>query len=207
MSDQTAPKSGLAIAGLVLGIIGLCISWVPILNNLAIVPAILGAIFAIIALLGIKKGKKSGKGLGIAGLVCSILAVIIIFASQAAYSAAIDKAAESLNTDATAATSSESKAEGSDAKSEEQKYAVADEQVVDKDYMTYITGTFTNKSGEKLNSVLLTYNLYDADGNQIGTATASTSNLDADKSWKFEAMAGVDKDKIAKFELSEVNTF
>lgn len=62
----TTAKSGMAIAGFVLGIIALLTSLVPIVNNLSFFLAILGIIFTIVGLIGIMKGKKSGKGLAIA---------------------------------------------------------------------------------------------------------------------------------------------
>ena len=49
-------KSGFATAGLVLGIIGICTSIIPIINNLSFILGIIGAIFAIISL--IKKQVK-----------------------------------------------------------------------------------------------------------------------------------------------------
>lgn len=49
-------KSGLAIAGLVLGIVGVCTSFIPIVNNISFIMGILGAIFGIISL--VKKNRK-----------------------------------------------------------------------------------------------------------------------------------------------------
>lgn len=56
-------KSGMAIAGFVLGIIALLTSFLPIINNFSFFLAILGMIFGIVGMVGIMKGKKSGKGL------------------------------------------------------------------------------------------------------------------------------------------------
>ena len=44
-------KSGLATAGLVLGIIGICLSFIPILNNASFFLGILAVIFGIIPLI------------------------------------------------------------------------------------------------------------------------------------------------------------
>lgn len=64
------PSSGLAIASLVLGIVGLlfscCIPYLPFLCSLA------GCILGIISL----AKKMGGKGMAIAGLICSIIALI-----------------------------------------------------------------------------------------------------------------------------------
>ena len=69
-------------------------SILPIINNLSFLLAILGIVFAIIGLVGISKGKKSGKGLGIAGLVLSVIAFILVLVMQSAFSAALDQAME-----------------------------------------------------------------------------------------------------------------
>lgn len=64
--------SGLAIAGFVLSIFAILFSFIPIINTLALIFAILGLIFGIIALI-----QKSKKGMAIACVVLSILAIII----------------------------------------------------------------------------------------------------------------------------------
>ena len=66
-------KSGMAIAGFVLGIIALLTSFLPIINNLSFFLAILGLIFGIVGMVGISKGKKSGKGLAIAAIVICVV--------------------------------------------------------------------------------------------------------------------------------------
>ncbi len=72
-------KSGLATASLVLGIIGIALSFIPIINNAAFVLGILALIFGIISLV-----KKSNKGKSIAGLILGILAIIITLVMQQA---------------------------------------------------------------------------------------------------------------------------
>lgn len=47
-------KSGLATAGMVLGIVGICTSFIPFINNLSFIMAIIAFIFGIISL--VKKG-------------------------------------------------------------------------------------------------------------------------------------------------------
>ncbi|MDD7465217.1 MAG: DUF4190 domain-containing protein [Actinomycetaceae bacterium] len=88
--------SGLAIAALILGILAILGSWMPILNNVAIVLAVVGAILAIVGIVKLKKeANKGGKGLAIAGLVLSILAIVISLAFQSMYSKALDDALSS----------------------------------------------------------------------------------------------------------------
>lgn len=85
-------KSAMAIVGLIMGVVALAMSWVPILNNLAFIFALLGVVFAIIGLVGISRGKKSGKGLAIAALVVSIIAGVVVLGTQSMYSDALDAA-------------------------------------------------------------------------------------------------------------------
>lgn len=112
-SDQfqyPKPKSGMAIVGLVLGVIALLISFLPIINNLAFILGLLGLIFAIVGLVGTARGKKSGKGIAIAALIITILSCIIVLATQSMYSAAIDEASASLENPAVSSTENSSNA-------------------------------------------------------------------------------------------------
>ena len=59
-------KSGLGIAGFVLGIIALATSFLPIINNLSALLAAIGFVLALIGTVACVKGRKSGKGLSIA---------------------------------------------------------------------------------------------------------------------------------------------
>jgi hypothetical protein len=73
---QTSPSlggNGMAIAGMVLGIISLALCWVMIANW------VLSLLAIIFSALGIAKAKRVGKGKGmaIAGLVCAILGALI----------------------------------------------------------------------------------------------------------------------------------
>ena len=56
-------KSGFGTAGLVLGIIGVCTSFIPIVNNVSFVLGLIGGILAIVSLI-----KKASKGQAIAGV-------------------------------------------------------------------------------------------------------------------------------------------
>lgn len=84
----------MAVAGLVLGIVAIVLSFIPCIGILAIIPAVLGIIFSI---MGLSQAKKTGqgKGMAIAGLILSILAiawvpifVLIIMGGAAAAGAA-----------------------------------------------------------------------------------------------------------------------
>lgn len=120
--QQNVPRSAMAIAGLVLGIIAALSSLIPIINNLSFVLAALGVIFSIVGLAGCVRGSRIGKGMAIAALVLNIVAIILVFVSQGAYSAAIDDAVNGAEVESVA-TADDSSADASstdDAASAEQ---------------------------------------------------------------------------------------
>lgn len=102
-------RNGLATAGIVLGLLGLLGSWIPLLNILAILLGILGAILAAI---GLGKSKKagSGRGLALAGLILGVLAVIIAIVINVAFVNSVDDAI-----DTTTNTTVETPADSADA--------------------------------------------------------------------------------------------
>jgi hypothetical protein len=67
------PSNGVAIGGMVTGIVGLVFGWVPIVGF------ILGAVAVILSGVGLRNANSknaSGRGMAVAGLVCGILAVL-----------------------------------------------------------------------------------------------------------------------------------
>lgn len=102
-------RNWLATAGFVLGLLGLLGSWIPLLNILAILLGILGAILAAI---GLGKSKKagSGRGLALAGLILGVLAVIIAIVINVAFVNSVDDAI-----DTTTNTTVETPADSADA--------------------------------------------------------------------------------------------
>lgn len=123
---QALPTSGLAIAGMVLGIIALLTVFIPIINFGSPVLAIIGLALSIVGFVGIKNGKKSGKGIAIAGIaLCAIVTVMALLVSAACSAAVSSSAAKaSSSSEAVAASSSASPASGQAAASasEESKY-------------------------------------------------------------------------------------
>lgn len=88
------PRSALAIAGLVLGILGLVTSLLPFINNVSFFVALIGAALAIAGLVTCMRGKRAGKGLAIGAIVVNVVAIGAVLASQSMYGAAIDSAME-----------------------------------------------------------------------------------------------------------------
>lgn len=116
---QPAPtpqkKSGLGIASLVLGIIAIVGSWIPILNNISFLLAIIGLILGIVGIFSIRKGKVGGKGLTIAAVVINVIAIVIVICTQWVFGKALDETTKDLNAGSTVVATSE-KADTGDSK-------------------------------------------------------------------------------------------
>ncbi len=89
--------AGLAIASMVLGIIALLLSWIPIINNVAAIIAIVGLGLGIPALIRARRGTHNGTGLAITGLVTSVLAIVLVIVTQMLFVKAIDEVETSIN--------------------------------------------------------------------------------------------------------------
>lgn len=156
-NQQPQGSSGLAIAGMILGIVGVATSILPIINNLSFFIGIVGLILAVVGLVAVNKGRKKGRGFAIAGLVLNVLTIVAVLASQAFYSAAIDSALDSAK--AKPASSSQQADSGkseasSDASSSASAYEVSiDGARLDTDYegnrAIVVTYTFTNNSNKE----------------------------------------------------------
>ncbi len=89
---QKKSMSAMSIVSLVLSGIAALTSFLPFINNASFFIALLGIVFAIIGLVSTGKGKKSGKGIAIAGLVLGILSIVIVLVTQSIYAAALEEA-------------------------------------------------------------------------------------------------------------------
>lgn len=160
--------SGLAVTGLVLGIVAIATSFMPIINNVSFFIAIVGLILAIVGLVGINKGKKKGKGMAIAGLVLNVIAFVVVLASQAFYSSVLDSAADSLRAKPAAssqeasneATQSASAAAGSNIATDSAfTVSIDGAELVQTKYSgqcIVVTYTFTNNSTDDTSFMLAT---------------------------------------------------
>lgn len=96
-SLASAPRSAMAVAGLVLGIVALAMSFVPIVNNASFFIALLSAAFAAVGIVAAVRGTRTGRGMAIAALVVSAVAIAVVFATQSLYGAAVDAAVDDLS--------------------------------------------------------------------------------------------------------------
>lgn len=72
----------MGIASLILGIISLVTGWIPFVCFIMLILAIIGLIFGIIDTLKKSKTQEANKGISIAGMVVSALAVSVIIISS-----------------------------------------------------------------------------------------------------------------------------
>ena len=87
-------------------------------------------------------------------------------------------------------------------------YTISDEQLdASNGFAVYINGTLTNNTENEVSYIQVEYNLYDADGAQVGTALANTNNLKAGGTWKFEAVGTASPDEVASYERVDVTGF
>jgi len=67
------PSNGMGVTGLVTGIIGACLAWVPVLGFLL---GVLGVVFGGIGWFYATQGRATNKGMAVAGVVLGIFAVV-----------------------------------------------------------------------------------------------------------------------------------
>ncbi len=89
--------AGLAIASMVLGIIALLLCWIPIINNVAAIIAVVGLGLGIPALIRARRGTHGGTGMAITGLVTSVLAIVLVIVTQMLFVKAIGEVEDSIN--------------------------------------------------------------------------------------------------------------
>lgn len=113
------------------------------------------------------------------------------------------------DTEPTVGTSSDSKQEISEVNEVEAPdfEFVEGPTLVEREYgMKYIEGILKNNTGEDIkNYIDMSFTLYDADGNMVGTAYANGNVLKDGGTWKFEAI--VLEENVVDFELDNINSF
>lgn len=76
---------------------------------------------------------------------------------------------------------------------------------VNENYSSYIIGSLKNTTSKTYSYAQVTFNLYDADGAQIGTALDNINNWEPDGLWKFKAM--ILEQDVASYKLVKVEAF
>lgn len=142
-----------------------------------------------------KKKKPIGK------IVLIVVVVLVALGAFGSLSGG-DKGSDS-STSAGAA-----KTEQTEKKPEQEPYTISDETLdTSNPYGVKIAGTLVNNTDEDKSYLQIEYNLYDADGAQIGTALANINNLKAGGTWKFEAASMEKPEDVANWERVDVSGF
>ena len=104
--EETKKNSGLGTAGFVLGVIAICISFIPFINYISIIMGILAIIFGIIGTI-----KNSSKGMPIASLVLGILSLTIVYNSYKTLSDTMNTISDEISNITGVSTSNNTKSE------------------------------------------------------------------------------------------------
>lgn len=193
MSHSETQKSSLCTAGLVLGIIGVCTSFIPIINNLSFVMGILAVIFGLVSI------KKASKGKMIATVILGILAIIITLSAQKTVSDSLDALSEDLdtasgeNTEQVLANDIDVEIGNFEATTDE--YGLSD---------TKLTVKVTNKTNET-KSFSIQVEAVDANGSRINQDYVYANNLTAGQSQDFDIFQFVSSDKIEAMQNATFN--
>lgn len=87
-------------------------------------------------------------------------------------------------------------------KQTQEKFTLVDSEGSYDGFAYYVTGTIKNNTNKQYSYVQVTFNLYDADGAQIGTAMSNINNLEENGTWKFKALGGTEK--AVSYKLAEI---
>ena len=200
MEKSEKSKNGLVIVGIVLGIIGICLGFIPTLNNISFVLGILSLLFGIIALI-----KKHNKGKAIATIILGVLSIVITLSLQSSWSDSLDDLSNDLDNmsgENTEEVLNNLDVEIGDFEVETNEYGFSETRLVVK---------ITNKTS-KSKSFNLEIEAVAADGSRIKTDYIYASNLAANQSQEFEIFTYVEDDKLeqmksAKFNIIEASMY
>lgn len=76
---------------------------------------------------------------------------------------------------------------------------------ISSDDIRYITGYATNNSASPYSMVMVSFNLFDAQGDQVGTAEDATNNLAAGQRWRFKAL--ITSDSAKTYKLAQISAY
>lgn len=186
-------KSGLCTAGLVLGIIGVCTSIIPIVNNLSFVMGVLAVIFGFVSI------KKAGKGKIIATVILGIFAIAITLNSQKAVSDSLDALSEDLDT-ASGENTEQVLANDVDVVLGNFEATTGEYGITN----TKLTVKVTNKTNET-KSFNIQVEAVDTNGNRINQDYIYANNLTAGQSQDFDIFQFVSSDQIEAMQNATFN--
>lgn len=197
-------KSGLGTAGLVLGIIGICTSFIPIINNLSFVMGVLAIIFGLIALV-----KQDSKGKTITTIILGILAIVITLNAQKTLSDSLNEALDTFNSEIDTMTGNKTE----EILANNVDVTIGSFEATKQQYTTdtRLTVNVKNKSSEA-KSFSIQIEAVDSNDSRISQDTIYANNLNAGQSQDFEMFTFVSSDKVedmknATFNIIEVSMY
>ena len=171
---ENLSKSGLAIAALVVSIVAVLGSVIPIINNLSFFLAIIALGLGIPAMISISHGKHSGKEIGIASIVISIVTIVLVLASQSLYSTILDEAVDDTQTESAAQQSADGTDMSDDADANASEAADAEE---DTDFSNLAIGDGVILADDLVVSVdKVETGLANYDGSEVVAVTVTYTN-------------------------------
>lgn len=188
MSKDTNGKSGFATAALVLGIIGVVLSFIPIINNAAFVLGALALIFAIVALV-----KKKSIATAVVAFVLAVASMGITLAMQKSVGDALEKAGNEISKTADDMSGNNTE----DILKNDVQVDIGQFEVIEGEYglqNSKLVVSVNNKMSEK-KSFSIQIEAIDADGKRLADDTVYANDLNAGQSQDFEAFTLVQSDK------------
>lgn len=196
-------KSGLTTAGLVLGIIGVCTSFIPLINNLSFIMGILAVIFGIVTV------KKAEKAKVIATIILGVLAVYFTINAQ-------QNLADDINDAFNGFSEEMNEISGNNTEkilANNVDVTIGDFEVSNDGYFTNskLIVTVKNKSSEK-KSFSIHIEAVDINGARIDEDYVYVSDLGVGQSQSFDTFNLVSSDKVnslkkATFNIVEVSMY
>ena len=176
-------KSGLSIAAMILGIIGIALSFIPIINNAAFVLGILAFIFGLICLF-----KKKGIGKAVTGVILGVAAIVVTIVMQTYTVKSIDKAIDDFSSDMSDITGDNTES-------------------LLKNDIEVTFGTFQIENDEFFESyklpVTIKIEAVDASGARIDDDTVYVDSLNAGQTQEAEAFTLITEETAQKFKNAE----
>lgn len=201
MAIDEKRKSGFATASLVLGIIGICTSFIPIVNNISFILGLIAVVFGIVSLV-----KKASKGMAIAGIIISILAIVVTLSSQKALSDGLDAMSKDLDKATESSTEEVLK--------NDVDVVLGNFEVTKGEYGmtdTKLVAKLTNKTNET-KSFNIQVEAVKADGSRIRSDYIYANNLSAGQSQDFEIFTYTSSEELeimknATFKIVEASMY
>ena len=203
-------KSGFATAGLVVGIVGICLSFIPVVNYVVFALGILAIVFAVVCFI-----KKASIGISVAAFILGVLSIVVAIIMHMLVYKAVDYAVNGMSKDLNDAVDNISSnfADITGENTEEiiEKYldVTFGKFEVKKDTFlteTKLPVTIKNKANEK-KSFSIGIEAIDKNGTRIATDIILVDGLGAGQSQNEEVFTLLTDDKIEKLKNAEFKVY